>query len=174
MRWPTVARVTGIDLSPRLIAMAQEQDPDGRIDYRAGGLSELHPNLNGAFDLVGSCLVLNDVERYREFATTLAALLKPGGRLALAFNNPYSSVVREHISDYFDEESMGVYLGMWEQGIRARYHHRTLEHYLAALLDAGLTLKKLVDVPDAARADWGTLPPGSRFPRFMILAFTRP
>lgn len=101
--------MTGIDLSPRLIAMAQEQDPDGRIDYRAGDLSERHSNLNGAFDLVGSYLVLNDVE-----------------------------------------------------------------HYLAALLDAGLTLKKLVDVLDAARADWGTLPPGSRFPRFMILAFTRP
>jgi len=165
------ARVTGIDLSPRLIAMAREQDPAGNIDYRVGDLSEPQPDLEGAFDLIGSYLALNDVARYREFATTLAALLKPGGRLALAFNNPYSSVVREHIGDYFDEETMGTYLGMWEQGIRTRYHHRTLGHYLDAFLDAGLRLAKLVDVPDVARHDWGTLKPGSRFPRFMMLAF---
>src|SRR5438034_418000 len=28
------ARVTGLDLSPRLIAMARAKDPDGAIDYR--------------------------------------------------------------------------------------------------------------------------------------------
>jgi 2-polyprenyl-3-methyl-5-hydroxy-6-metoxy-1,4-benzoquinol methylase len=155
------ARVTGIDLSPRLIAMARDQDPDGLIDYRVGDLAEPHPDL-----------ALNDVERYREFAATLATLVKPGGRIALAFNNPYSSVVREHVADYFDSTAMGTYLGMWEQGIKARYYHRTLEDYLDAFLDAGLRLLKLVDVPDVFGLEW-VLPKGSRFPRFMILAFAK-
>ncbi len=167
------ARVTGIDLSPRLVEMARAQDPDGRIAYRTGDLSEPHPDLEGAFDLIGSYLVLNDVERYREFATTLATFLKPGGRLTLAFNNPYSSVVREHISDYFEPDAVGAYLGLWKQGIRARYYHRTLEQYLDAFLHAGLTLAKLVDVPDVFGLEWA-LPKESRFPRFMILAFVKP
>ncbi len=162
------ARVTGIDLSPRLIQMAREQDPDGRIDYRIGDLSEPQPGLQGTFDAIGSYLVLNDVERYREFATILATLVKPGGRIALAFNNPYSSVVREHITDYFAPNTMGTYLGMWEQGIKVRYYHRTLEEYLDAFLDTGLRLLKLVDVPDT----FGPAP-GATFPRFMILAFER-
>jgi 2-polyprenyl-3-methyl-5-hydroxy-6-metoxy-1,4-benzoquinol methylase len=165
------ARVTGIDLSPRLIDMAREQDPDGTIDYRVGDLAEPHPDLAGSFGAIGSYLALNDVKRYREFAATLATLAKPGGRIALAFNNPYSSVVREHVSDYFDSTAMGAYLGMWKQGIEAHYYHRTLEEYLDAFLDAGLRLVRLVDIPDGAPMD--ILPPGSIFPRFMILAFAK-
>jgi hypothetical protein len=42
----------------------------------------------GRFDAVGSYLVLNDVANYCGFAATLAASLKPGGRLVLALNNP--------------------------------------------------------------------------------------
>lgn len=167
------ARVTGIDLAPRLIAMARAQDPEGAIDYRDGDLSLPHPDLAGRFDLAGSYLALNDVWRYREFAATLATVTKPGGRIALAFNNPYSSVVREHVTDYFASGTMGTYLGLWEQGVRARYHHRTLEQYLDAFLDTGLTLAKLVDVPDVFGPDQ-VFPRGSRFPRFMILAFDKP
>jgi 2-polyprenyl-3-methyl-5-hydroxy-6-metoxy-1,4-benzoquinol methylase len=163
------ARVTGIDLSPRLIAMARERDPEGSIDYRVSDLSQPHPDLVGTFDAIGSYLVLNDVEHYREFAATLATLLRPGGRIALAFNNPYSSVVREHVSDYFASGTMGTYLGMWEQGIKARYYHRTLEEYLDAFLDIGIRLIKLADLPDTFRLESESL-----FPRFMILAFEKP
>lgn len=167
------ARVTGIDLSPRLIAKARERDPDGRVDYRLADLSQPLPELEGRFDLVGSYLVLNDVRDYRGFAATLASLAKPGARIVLGFNNPYSSVVREHITDYFAEGAMGTYFGMWKQGIKARYYHRTLEQYLDAFLDTGLRLVKLGDVPDVFGLEW-VLPKGSRFPRFMILAFEKP
>jgi hypothetical protein len=51
---------------------------------------------------VGSYLVLNDVAEYRGFAATLAASLKPGGRLVLALNNPYSAVTDRLVTDYFD------------------------------------------------------------------------
>ncbi len=91
----------------------------------------------------------------------------------LGFNNPYSSVVRGHVTDYFASGALGIYGGMWEVGIRAHYYHRTLEDYLDAFLSAGFRLAKLLDVPD--RADLlPALPEGSRFPRFMVLAFDKP
>ena len=37
------AHVTGIDLSPRLIELAREQDGDGAIDYRVADLSQPLP-----------------------------------------------------------------------------------------------------------------------------------
>ena len=54
--------------------------------------------------------------------------------------------------------------------------HRTLEEYLDAFIEAGLRLMKLADspakcfkpVPDSI------LPEGTRFPRFLLLAFTKP
>ena len=82
------ARVTGIDLSPRLIHHARVKDPANLIDYRVGDLSLPHPEFSGRFDAIGSFLVLNDVRDHRGFARTLADLSKPGARLALALNNP--------------------------------------------------------------------------------------
>lgn len=167
------AHVTGIDLSPRLIAKARDRDTGSRIDYRLGDLSQPLPELEGHFDLIASYLVLNDMRDYRGFAASLASLAKSGARIALAFNNPYSSVIREHIADNFAEGAMGAYIGMAKQGVPARYYHRTLEQYLDAFLDAGLQLVKLVDMPDGF-AVHRMLPPGYRFPRFMLLAFEKP
>lgn len=169
------AQVTGIDLSPRLIELARARNPDD-IDYQAADLSQPLPAIAGRFDAAASYLVLNDVTGYRGFAATLAASLKPGGRLALALNNPYSAVIDRHVTDYFDSGAASPYRGLWEFGIRTRYQHRTLENYFEAFLSAGLRLAALADVPALADVHGpdAYLPPGGRFPRFMLLAFDKP
>lgn len=169
------AQVTGIDLSPRLIELARAKNPDS-IDYQVADLSRPRPVIAGRFDAAASYLVLNDVTGYQGFAATLAASLKPGGRLALALNNPYSAVIDRHVTDYFHSGAVSPYRGLWEAGIKTRYHHQTLENYLDAFLATGLQLAKLTDIPtraDAHRPD-ACLPAGARFPRFMLLAFTKP
>jgi SAM-dependent methyltransferase len=170
------AHVTGIDLSRRLIALARARDPDGRIDYQVADLSRPLPATTGPFDAAGCYLALNDILDYRGFAGSLAASLAPGGRLVLALNNPYSAVLDRHVTDYFDSGAASRYRGLWESGIRAYYRHRTLEDYLDAFHAGGLRLTKLADV--AALADEhgpdAFLPPGGRFPRFMLLAFSKP
>jgi 2-polyprenyl-3-methyl-5-hydroxy-6-metoxy-1,4-benzoquinol methylase len=170
------ALVTGLDLAPRLIEMARSKDPRGEIDYRLADLSQPLPELSSHFDAIASFLVLNDVRNYRGFARTLGDVLKPGGRLVLSLNNPYGMVVRGYAPDYFDSESVHQYRGMAASGIKVHFYHRTLAEYLDAFLAAGLNLTKLVDLP----APYPTgqpnslLPEGYRFPRFMLLAFTRP
>lgn len=169
------AHVTGIDLSPRLIGMARAKDPGGRIDYQVADLSQPLPALAGLFDAAASYLALNDVTGYRGFAATLAASLKPGAELVLAFNNPYSAVIDRHVADYFDTGAVSPYRGLHEIGIKTHYHHRTLENYLDAFLIRGLRLTKLADIPtraDSHRPD-AHLPTGGRFPRFMLLAFRK-
>ena len=168
------ARVTGIDLAPRLIALAREKDGQGAIAYRVADLSHPVPDLAGLFDAIGSHLALNDVADHRGFAATLATLTRPGGRAVIALNNPYSAVVREHVADYFANGARAVYGGMTAAlGGEVSYYHRTLEEYLDAFLAAGWRLAKLVDVPDRAGLDW-LLPEHCRFPRFMVLAFDKP
>jgi SAM-dependent methyltransferase len=170
------ADVTGIDLSPSLIDQARAKDPRGRIDYQVADLSQPLPNAVGSFDAAASYLVLNDVADYRGFAATLGAVLRPGGQLVLALNNPYSAVIDRHVTDYFDAGAVSPYRGLWEVGIKAYYHHRTLENYLDAFQAGGLRLTKLADIPTLAgshRPD-AYLPPGARFPRFMLLAFSKP
>jgi 2-polyprenyl-3-methyl-5-hydroxy-6-metoxy-1,4-benzoquinol methylase len=131
------AKVTGIDVSPRLIQIAREKDPDGAIEYRVGDLSKPLPEYEEHFDAIASRLVLNDVYDYKGFIATLTSVLKPGGRLVVAMNNPYSYVVRKHLSDYFDSGSAYLYRGMAAEGIRVHLCHRTLEEYLDTFLACG-------------------------------------
>jgi 2-polyprenyl-3-methyl-5-hydroxy-6-metoxy-1,4-benzoquinol methylase len=171
------ARVTGIDLSPRLIQLARRKDPSGTIDYRVADLSRPLPELAGHFDRIGSLLALNDVADHRGFAATLASLAKPGARAALAFNNPYSFLVRgeEHVADYFASGARGVYGGMSRLlGGTVRYYHHTLEEYVDAFLDAGFRLAKLADVPHTPPPPPAAQLAGRRFPSFMVLAFDKP
>ena len=169
------AHVTGIDLSSRLIALARARDPSGSIDYQVADLSQPLPAAARGVDAAATYLVLNDVRDFRGFAATLAASLAPGGRLVLAINNPYSAVTDRHVTDYFESGAVSRYRGLWEAGIRAHYHHRTLEDYLDAFHAGGLRLAKLADMPALAdiHGPDAYLPPGGRFPRFMLLAFDK-
>ena len=167
------ARVTGIDVSPRLVELARGRPGADAIDYRVADLSQPLPELAGRFDRIGSMLVLNDVPDHRGFAANLAGMARPGARAALAFNNPYSFPHRGegHVHDYFASGTRGVYGGMSKLlGDEVRYHHRTLEEYLDAFLAAGWRLAKLADVAHVAPP-----PPGERrFPFFVVLAFDKP
>ena len=170
------ALVTGIDLGPRLIERARQRDPRHEIDCRVADLSVPVQGESGSFDAVVSHLALNDVRDYRGFIATLADLLRPGGRLVVAFNSPYGAVVRRNVADYFDSGATAPYGGLWAMGVKTFLQHRTMEEYLDAFLGAGLRLTKLADSmancfqpgPDSI------LPDGSRFPRFMLLRFTKP
>jgi SAM-dependent methyltransferase len=170
------AHVTGIDLGPRLIERARQRDPSGEIDYRVADLSQPLRGEPASFDAVASYLALNDVHDYRGYIATMADALRPGGRLVVAFNSPYGAVIRGGIADYFDSGATAAYRGLWDLGIKTHLQHRALEEYLDAFIGAGLRLTKLADsqancfkpAPDSI------LPEGIRFPRFMLLAFTKP
>ena len=172
------ARVTGVDLAPRLVELAGKKRSESPIEYRVADLCEPCPELAGRFDAVASYFVLNDVEQPRGFARTLADALRPGGRAVLGFNNPYDYVIRKgHGSTYF---STGAELrcGLTSVGMAVSVYHHTLPQYLDAFLDAGLHLTKIVDVdhPNVAaqRARGELLPYEEQLPRFMVLAFAKP
>lgn len=170
------ARVKGIDLSTRLVERAREKDTAGDIEYGVADLSQPLPELSGCFDAGVSYLVLNDVEDYRGLAATLAAILKPGGRLVLAFSNPYGAIIRKHVTDYFDSDAVSPYRCLWAAGIKTYHYHRTIEEYLDGFLVTGPHLTKLADLTGIASVHDPntTLPEGCRFPRFMLLAFVKP
>jgi 2-polyprenyl-3-methyl-5-hydroxy-6-metoxy-1,4-benzoquinol methylase len=170
------AQVTGADISPRLIAAARARDPLGAVDYQVADLTQPWSGRTGSFDAVASYLALNDVPDYRGFIATLAAALRPGGRLALALNNPYGAVIRQHVADYFDSGAVSPYRALWATGIKVFYYHRTLQDYLDAFLAAGLRLAKLADVAAhcSVHGPPTILPEGASFPQHMLLAFTKP
>lgn len=97
--------------------------------------------------------------------------------MVLSMNNPYSFIVRSHITDYFESGKKCVYRGMAEEGVKVYFYHRTLQEYIDVCLSAGFQLQRLVDVPTPEgsfkRRDDTLIPSGYHFPFFMILSFVK-
>jgi 2-polyprenyl-6-hydroxyphenyl methylase/3-demethylubiquinone-9 3-methyltransferase len=79
------ARVTGLDASPELIAVAREHARRAGldIDYRVGELAELE----GQFDLITCMEVIEHVADPVSFVGALAKRIAPGGLLILSTPN---------------------------------------------------------------------------------------
>ncbi len=172
------AIVTGIDIAPNMVELARTKDSDGKITYQVADLCQPLPEYQQHFDLVASFFVLNDVYDYRGFLTTLANALKIGGRAVFFLNNPYSLVVRGHLTEYFADSGKAFsYRGMAEAGVKVHFYHRTLQEYLDAATSAGFVLERLVDVPTPEgtfkRRPDTLIPVGYHFPFFMILSFVK-
>jgi 2-polyprenyl-3-methyl-5-hydroxy-6-metoxy-1,4-benzoquinol methylase len=171
------AKVTGIDISTRLVAMSRAKDQEGKINYQVANLSQPLVAYQDHFDLSASFFVLNDIYDYRGFLSTLGSAIKPGGRAVFFMNNPYSFVMRGLVTNYFDPGNAFPYRGMAAEGVKVHFYQRTLEEYLDACFAAGFQLERLVDVPSPEgtfkRTSATLIPVGHHFPFCMILSLVK-
>jgi ubiquinone/menaquinone biosynthesis C-methylase UbiE len=75
------ATVTGIDRNPPMIALAQAQQPRARITFLEADFLT-HPFPEATFDFVCANTSLHHMD-FTAALTTMARLLRPGGRLAV-------------------------------------------------------------------------------------------
>ena len=88
------ARVTGVDLTHRMLQLAQQRKGVSRIDFITGDMCDL-PLRSASFDLVTTGYGLRNVPDLDRAIDEIARVLKPGGRLlSLDFNRPDNAVVR--------------------------------------------------------------------------------
>lgn len=158
------ARVTGIDVSARLLVIARQRTPDKRVRYVQDDARALATQTDGAFDRVVSNLALMDVPDLGAVYDAVHRVLGPVGRFVFSithpcFQSPGTSVetdaggnfVARRIRRYHEE---GFWRSDGERTIRSRMgaHHRTLSTYVNRLLERGFALRGLTEP---------TLPPGS-------------
>jgi 2-polyprenyl-3-methyl-5-hydroxy-6-metoxy-1,4-benzoquinol methylase len=171
------AEVTGADVSAPLVEIARTKAFADQIHYLIADLSQPLPDYTGQFDLATSFFVLNDIYDYRGFLMTVGTVLKPGGRMVLLMNNPYSFVIRNFVTDYFAPGLAYPYRGMADLGVKVHFYQRTMQDYLDASFAAGFQLQRLVDVPTPEgsfkRRKETLLPEGYHFPFFTILSLVK-
>ncbi len=80
------ARVTGVDLAERMVAIARADHPD--IDFRVDSCTELATLGDGQFDLVVANYVLMDTPDLAATMRAFARVLRPGGAAVLVFSHP--------------------------------------------------------------------------------------
>lgn len=171
------AKITAIDISPRLIQIARTKDDGADIEYLVHDLSKPLPQYSDFFDLVVSNMVLMDVFDYLGFVSTLSSVTKTGGHVVLSMHNPYASApLRKHrVKNYFDSgPTTTQYYGLAQLGVFVYYCHRTLEEYITAFVENEFLLKSLSDVrPTEEMLQHEHARTHYQFPLLMILEFIK-
>ena len=153
-RWAAqqgAARVTGLDVSARMLDRARAMTTDAAITYAAVDLEELALP-EAAFDLAYSSLALHYVENLAGLLATVHRALVPGGHLVfsiehpiyMAPTNPGWSIDAQGrrtwpVDRYLVE---GPRVVDW-LGKRVVKQHRTLGTTLNQLIGAGFTIQRI-------------------------------
>lgn len=166
------AEVVAVDISPRLLQFArtlEAQDPH-EIEFIEADLAKGLPSHRGAFDLSTANMMLDDCEDLAGVLAAIANALKPGGRLFLSLNNPYSLVARGKVDDYFASASLTQTFGTEQAQYEVPFYYRNFEDWVTALRQAGFLLRGLVDVrPDPSDPHL----PDDPVPKIMLLELVR-
>ncbi len=149
------AEVTALDVSARMLELAQTRWAHPRVTYRREAIEDAaFPPAR--FDLVVSSLALHYVDDYAGLVRHIAQWLAPGGVLVYSTEHPIYT--GRMAGDGWARDAAGRCTG-WgvdryaDEGVReetwfvpgVRKVHRTLSTLLNGVLDAGLALERVLE-----------------------------
>ncbi|MFI7613585.1 class I SAM-dependent methyltransferase [Nonomuraea terrae] len=144
------AIVTGIDASAGMLEMARQRlgtDADLRVADLAGPL----PFPNDAFDDVIASLVLHYLEDWGPTLAELRRVLRPGGRLLVSVEHPFSITLWQHMAgekpQYFETR---IRIDEWTMGgqtAQMSFWDRPLHAMTEAFTEAGFRISVISEPP---------------------------
>lgn len=146
--------VIGIDLSAKMLAKAQQLNPDEKITYRQGDIATVaFPP--ATFDVVFSSLAFHYLPDWLQLVAQVKRYLKPGGTFLFSVEHPVFTAAGKQQWDYNEDGSIRdfpvdnyFYEGQREAdflGETVQKYHRSLTTYLETLLQAGFKLNHVVE-----------------------------
>ncbi|MEN3271761.1 MAG: hypothetical protein V7636_522, partial [Actinomycetota bacterium] len=171
------ARVTGVELSPRMVALAEVHTSPELLDVRyvVASATDLSAFADGSFDRIVCAFVLMSVEDQDAVLAESHRVLRDGGMVVLVITHPcFSAGPRRWLYDSPDsprsEESSGYavdhylaptryILDEWEGFQPVPYFHRPLSAYWRSFTTAGFRVTAFVE-PGLSPRGAAELPPG--------------
>ena len=172
-------QVLGVDLSERMLEIAQEKTAAQQVRYQRAAMEDLSFQ-DSQFDVVLSSLAFHYIEDWPSLARSIFRWLTPGGILVFSVEHPvftaYGSqdwyygpdgeILHFPVDNYYYEgRREAIFLG--ERVIK---YHRTLTTYLQTLLKLGFQLQQVVEpAPPASMLDLPGMQDEMRRPMMLLI-----
>lgn len=160
------AEVVGVDISPSLLAYARQFEnahPRG-IRYVRGDARDLAAFDDASFDTVACHLALMDIPDLAPTIASVARVLRPGGRFVTAVVHPCFAPHLDAIDTYLADSRYDKVDG--PNWLPPHAYHRPVSTYVNTLADAGFSITRMVEPPDAG-------PSTGRVPNLLYLRCRR-
>jgi len=143
------AQVTGIDVSPGMLAEARSKPGAGSIRFIEQSLEKPLPLDADAFDRVLCSLALEHVEDLAHAFGEMRRIVRPGGRVVVVEMHP--AMLLKGVSAHFHDPKTG-------QDVRPRSVGHQISDFLTAALRSGLRLTEITEHLDQGKhAGWPLL-----------------
>lgn len=156
------ARVVGIDISEKMLAVAEKESADPKIEYRNMSMTDISA-LDEKFDFIYSSLAFHYVRVFDIFARDMYSLLNVGGQLLFSQEHPIITATVDgagHFNKNENGEKVSYTFSNYNQPGERRIHwyvdgvikyHRTFSDIINALARAGFVIE---DVCEPTPEDW--------------------
>lgn len=153
------AKVSGVDLSPKMLAHAREleaNEPLG-IQFRELDASRLLESFGaGSFEMATSCMALHDMPQIPAVLNAIHGVLVDGGRLVASIAHPCTDTPSREwakhesgakkalcIDRYFERGPVTYQWKDWKYEFSTSAYHATLEDWFGWFTDAGFSVRAL-------------------------------
>lgn len=171
------ARVTGFDLSPKMIRLAKERNK-GKGHFFVHDMSKpLDMLKDQTFDVVLCALALHYIEDWRPTIREFYRVLKPWGKLVISVEHPFFEYNYFRSGMYFEVEPVTATWSGFGDPVTVHSFRRPLAGCFEPLTDSGFFIDKIVEPKPTT--EFELLDPEhfkelNEFPAFMCIRAVRP
>ncbi len=155
-------RVVGIDISEKMLAVAEKESADDKIEYRNMSMTDI-AELGEKFDFLYSSLAFHYVKDFDTFAKDMYSVLNAGGQLLFSQEHPIITATVDGAGHFNKDENgnrISYTFSNYNQSGERKIHwyvdgvvkyHRTFSDIITALAKAGFVIEEVCEpVPE----DW--------------------
>lgn len=154
------ARVVGIDISEKMLSVAEKESADEKIEYCNMSMTDIG-KLDEKFDFLYSSLSFHYVKDFDTFAKDMYSVLNSGGQLLFSQEHPIITATVDGAGHFNKDENgnrISYTFSNYNQSGERKIHwyvdgvvkyHRTFSDIITALAKAGFVIEKVCEpVPE--------------------------